>query len=212
ITYANNQMQDELDAANLFSIFEEEIIPAFYNRTDNIPMMWVEKMKNNFARISPHFTMKRQLDDYYEKYYNKLSERTDLLTQNQFANLYQLVQWKNKMITAWDNIELISNSLPDDPDSTFYLGENKIIEVEVNLGSINPEDVKVEILFTHKKNDRQELFSKYQLHCVETQNGISKFVLAIGAKYAGIWGCAVRIIPANPLLAHDMELNLVKWI
>lgn len=212
ITYANNQMQDELDAANLFSIFEEEIIPAFYNRTDNIPMMWVEKMKNNFARISPHFTMKRQLDDYYEKYYNKLSERTDLLTQNQFANLYQLVQWKNKMITAWDNIELISNSLPDDPDSTFYLGENKIIEIEVNLGSINPEDVKVEILFTHKKNDRQELFSKYQLHCVETQNGISKFVLAIGAKYAGIWGCAVRIIPANPLLAHDMELNLVKWI
>lgn len=212
ITYANNQMQDELDAANLFAIFEEQIIPAFYERNDNIPTTWVKMMKNNFAQISPRFTMKRQLDDYYAKYYDKLSVRTDLLSKNDFENLYKLVQWKNKMITSWDNIELISNSLPDDPDSTIYLGENRTIEVEIKLGNINPEDVKVEILFTHRNGERQELFSKYQLQCTETQNGISKFVREIDAKYAGVWGCAVRILPANPLLAHDMELNLVKWV
>ena len=212
ITYANNQMQDELDVANLFTIFEEEIIPAFYSRTNGIPPLWVEKMKNNFAKIAPHFNMKRQLDDYYSKYYQKLSQRTDLLSRNQYENLYQLAQWKNKMITGWDNIELISNSLPDEPNSTFYIGENKNIEVKVKLGSINPEEVKVEILFTYKNNDKHELFSQYQLQCIDIENGITTFAREIHAQYTGVWGAAVRIIPANPLLAHDMELNLVKWV
>ena len=46
---------------------------------------------------------------------------------------------------------------------------------------------------------------------METVDGITRFVAEIDAKVAGVWSCAVRIIPSNPLLANDMELNLVKW-
>lgn len=211
ITYRDNNRQDELDTAKLFSIFEEEIMPDFYQRKDNIPMKWVEMMKNNFAKISPHFTMKRQLDDYYDKFYNKLSQHLDLLTNNNCENLFKLVQWKTKMMMEWSNIEFVKNNLPSDPEATFYLGEKCRIELEVKLGSLSPEDVKVEIVFTRRNNDRLEFFSKYPFKHEKTEHGISTFACELVSKLAGIWSCAIRIIPQNPLLAHDMEFNLVKW-
>jgi glucan phosphorylase len=211
ITYTDNRRQDELDAANLFYTFEEQIKPAFYNRTEGIPTEWVTMMKNNFARISPHFTMKRQLDDYYEKFYSKLSEHTDLLKANNFENLNRLVQWKGKMLAYWGNIEVIGNTLPTDPDSTFYLGATGTVEMKANLGNISPDDVKVELVFTRHEGDRMVFFSKHQFKFVGTEHGISTFVCTVNAKVAGVWNCAIRMIPQHPLLAHDMELNLVKW-
>ncbi len=212
ITYTDNQRQDELDAANLFFIFEEQIMPAFYERKLGIPLRWVEMMKKNFMKISPHFTMKRQLDDYYEKYYHKLEKRTMQLAKNNGEKLIQLIQWKNKMLMGWGNIELVNNNLPNDPDSTFYLGENRDIAVDVRMGSIEPEDVKVEILFTHREGENQQLFSKYELHYEGTKEGISRFGCKFDAQVAGVWGCAIRMLPNSPLLAHDTELNLVKWL
>lgn len=212
ITYTDNRQQDELDAANLFSIFEEQIVPAFYQRTEAIPTEWVKMMKNNFYQISPHYTMKRQLDDYFNKYYNKLSEHIDLLSDNNFENLFKLVQWKNKVLASWDNIECISNNLPADSESTFYLGATQYIEANLKLGNLAPEDVKVEMIFTRNNGKKMELFSKYIFQFVDTQGDITRFVCQIDAKVAGVWSCAIRVIPKNPLLAHDMELCLVKWV
>lgn len=211
ITYNDVRRQDELDAANIYSIFEEQIVPAFYHRTNGIPMDWTLMMKNCFAKISPNFTMKRQLDDYYDKFYQKLSERTDQLIKNDSENLFSLVQWKLKMLTAWENIRFVQNNLPSDPDSTFYLGATRDLEVQIDLGNLQPEDVKLEIVFTHRNGGRMELFSKYEFKCVATEHGISRFVCHFDAKVAGVWNCAIRLIPRNPLLAHDMELSLVKW-
>lgn len=212
ITYADNQRQDELDAANLFFTFQEQIMPAFYERKNDIPTRWVEMMKNNFMKISPHFTMKRQLDDYYNKYYHALEERSTMLTANKFENLFNLVQWKNKMLASWGNIEFINNNLPNDPDSTFYLGENRDIVVNLRLGNIAPEDVKIEILFTKKDGEKHSLFSQYELKYDSTTDGVSRFVCKFDAQVAGVWGCAIRMLPCSKWLAHDTELNLVKWL
>lgn len=211
ITYSDNHRQDELDAANLFYTFEEQVKPAFYNRTNDVPTEWVAMMKRNFSQISPRFTMKRQLDDYYEKFYSKLSAHSDLLSADNLANLHRLVQWKGKMVAYWDDIDVIGNNLPMDPDSTFYLGASRTIEMKVNLGNIAPEDVKVELVFTRREGERMVLFSKHPFTFAGEEHGVSTFVCAFDAKVAGVWSCAIRMIPQHPLLANDMELNLVKW-
>jgi len=211
ITYTDNHRQDELDAANLFYTFEEQIKPAFYQRSNGIPTEWVRMMKNNFIQISPRFTMRRQLDDYYNKFYNKLSEHTDLLLSNNCENLYKLVQWKSKMLASWDNITFIGNDLPNDPDRTFYLGATREVRVQINMGNLAPDDVKLELVFTHRDGGRMVLFSKYAFRHESTTGGVSTFVCEFDAKVAGVWSCAIRMLPSHPLLAHDMELNLVKW-
>ena len=46
-----------------------------------VPVEWISLIKNTMVRIAPEFTMKRQIDDYFEKYYNKLwREAKNLLT------------------------------------------------------------------------------------------------------------------------------------
>ena len=211
ITYTDVRRQDELDAANIYAIFEEQIAPAFYRRTDGVPTEWTQMMKNCFAQISPHFTMKRQLDDYYDKFYRKLEAQTDLLTADEGKHLQELIQWKSRVSAAWSNIRFIKNTLPDDPDSTFYLGAARDLEVFIDLGNLQPGDVRLEIIFTRRNGDRMELFSKYEFQCTGTERGVSRFVCHFDAKVAGVWNCALRLTPRNPLLPSAMDLCLVKW-
>jgi hypothetical protein len=211
ITYTDVRRQDELDAANIYAIFEEQIAPAFYRRTDGVPTEWTQMMKNCFAQISPHFTMKRQLDDYYDKFYRKLEAQTDLLTADEGKHLQELIQWKSRVSAAWSNIRFIKNTLPDDPDSTFYLGAARDLEVFIDLGNLQPGEVRLEIIFTRRNGDRMELFSKYEFQCTGTERGVSRFVCHFDAKVAGVWNCALRLTPRNPLLPSAMDLCLVKW-
>ena len=76
ITYQNQEYQDQLDAATIYSILETEILPLFYARNKKgFSEGWVRTIKNSIAQIAPHYTMKRQLDDYYAKFYNKQAKR-----------------------------------------------------------------------------------------------------------------------------------------
>jgi glucan phosphorylase len=50
-SYDNQQFQDELDAENIYNIFENEIVPAFYDRNENgVPEKWVSHVKKDHCR------------------------------------------------------------------------------------------------------------------------------------------------------------------
>ena len=80
-TYQNQAYQDSLDASTIYSMLEHEIIPLYYSfSTEGYSKNWVAVIKNSIAKIAPHYTMKRQLDDYYSKFYNKEYERFQMLS------------------------------------------------------------------------------------------------------------------------------------
>ena len=65
-TYQNQGYQDRLDAAMIYSLLENDIAPLYYNRNKKgYSEGWIKTIKNSIATIAPHYTMKRQLDDYY---------------------------------------------------------------------------------------------------------------------------------------------------
>lgn len=213
ITYQDNRMQDELDASTIYSTIEEEIVPTFYNRTNGIPTNWVAMMKNCFAKISPHFTMKRQLDDYYSKYYHKLEKQHHLLVAENLKNVCALLRWKNQIIAQWDNIQKVNISSFSRSDSTYYVGEKLTLDLYIRIGTLQPEDLKVEMIFADSENDGTlKLFAKYPLKYISTENGVTRYQFNIQAKDVGLWDYAIRIIPQHPLLPHDQDFNLVKWI
>lgn len=62
--------EDRLDAAALYSLIEESIIPLYYNRDrQGIPQEWVAMMKESIRSIVPVFSARRMLKDYYEQMY-----------------------------------------------------------------------------------------------------------------------------------------------
>ena len=69
---------------------------------------WIKVVKNSIAQIAPHYTMKRQLDDYYSKFYNKLAKRFAILSANDNAKAKEIAAWKEEVVTKWDSIEIVS--------------------------------------------------------------------------------------------------------
>ncbi|MDL2299690.1 alpha-glucan family phosphorylase, partial [Bacteroides sp. OttesenSCG-928-E20] len=90
-TYQNQEHQDQLDAATIYSILETEILPLYYARNiKGYSEGWIKFVKNSIAQIAPHYTMKRQLDDYYSKFYTKLANRFELLSANDNAKAKEI--------------------------------------------------------------------------------------------------------------------------
>ena len=212
-TYENEQFQDELDAETIYNILEDEIIPAFYNRdSENVPHAWIKYVKNTISGIAPHFTMKRQLDDYFEKYYIKIAKRSALLKEDDNAAMRRLASWKFKMIRNWDGIEVVDVILPNPVNQVLNLGEMFVAELKLNLGDIAPDDIMIEMISGQKVNDNMvEPQSIRELRLTEVEGNLAHFAIEVETAHAGVFDFAFRITPKNPLLPHRMDFNLVKW-
>ena len=93
-TYQNQEHQDQLDAATIYSILETEILPLYYARNKKgYSEGWVKTIKNFIAKIAPHYTMKRQFDDYYSKFYYKEAKRYKYLAANDDAKSKAIAEW-----------------------------------------------------------------------------------------------------------------------
>ena len=93
--------RDQLDAATIYSILETEILPLYYARNKKgYSEGWVKTIKNSIAQIAPHYTMKRQLDDYYSKFYNKLAKRFSALSANDNAKAKEIAAWKEEVVLS----------------------------------------------------------------------------------------------------------------
>ncbi|KAF0202606.1 MAG: starch [Bacteroidetes bacterium] len=213
-TYENQQFQDELDAETIYNIFEEDIIPDFYNRNKKgIPEKWVSGIKNTIALISPEFTMKRMLDDYYKQFYNNLISRSTILFANEYENIRLLSAWKRRMLRGWDSIEVVSVKVPDSSKKALRLGENFVAEIVLNVNELSASDIGLEVLFGHKINDEVKTISFIEDMTVAGVNGnIVTFFIEIPTLQAGVFDYAFRLGPRHPLLPHRQDFNLIRWI
>ncbi len=213
-TYENNDFQNELDAETIYTLLEDEIIPTYYATNDKgMSTSWVSHIKNTIAQITPHFTMKRQLDDYFSKFYNKLLERSARVKENDYKLAHNLASWKRKMLRSWDSIEIISLNIPDSNTNPLMLGENFKAELILNTNELSGSDIGIEIVFGQKENDevKKPLLIR-ELKAERLDNGHLKFVCDIPVQTAGVFDYAFRMFPKHAELPHRQDFNLVKWI
>ena len=113
-TYDNQTYQDELDASTIYSMLENEIIPLYYAHNSNgYSYEWVQYIKKSMAEIAPHFTTKRMMDDYFDRFYNKLSDRSKQLRANNYKKAKRSPIGKKRQLqngTPWKLLS--SNSTP----------------------------------------------------------------------------------------------------
>jgi len=213
-TYANQQFQDELDAETLYNTFEEDIVPLFYRHDpEGLPHDWIKYIKNSIAKIAPHFTMKRMLTDYQEKYYSKLILRSKMMTYNDCEVARRLATWKRRILRSWDSIEVVSMILPHSTIKPLVLGESYKAEIILDLNELSATDIGVEVILGQKENDEvKEIVYKEEMKITKTAKNQVSFRCEIPAVRSGVFDYAFRVFPKNPLLPHRQDFNLVKWI
>jgi len=213
-TYLNQQLQDELDSEIIYHSFETEIIEAYYNLNKNgVPETWVSHIKNTIAGITPHFTMQRMLNDYYDRYYRKLEESGKTFTVDHFKHAKELAHWKWKVLSAWDKIRVEKLVIPDSDKEPIDFGKHFIAKVELKIPGLNIEDIGVEIIAGNRSDGDIEKI-KYRLPLIQGdfKNEVAHFTIEFPLKQPGVYDYAFRIYPKHKLLASRMDFPLVKWI
>jgi hypothetical protein len=213
-TYESNDYQNALDAEMIYDIFENEIIPCYNFKDKNgIRVKWVERIKHTIALIAPHFTMKRQLDDYYSKFYNKMFKKVSDLSEKNAQLAKEYADWKNQMTRLWNAIELLDVQIPDVENTDIELNDVFKAKVSLFLGKIYAEHIGVEMIIADKENNQindYTLIAPFEL--ISTSNKKADYEIKIKTSRAGVHNFAFRIYPKHPLMQHRMELPLIKWV
>lgn len=213
-TYANQQFQDELDAETIYSLLETEIVPAYFDRnTENVPEKWVKFIKNNIAGIAPHFTMKRMLDDYFSRYYNKLIARSRENIDHDFQPAKDLAAWKQKVRNAWENIGVESIKVPDPNVRPLDFGENFVAEIILNTPGLDSGEIGIELLFGRKLHDKiDEIVFVEKMNMTASGEGWAQYHINVPVYRAGVYDYTFRIYPTHPALPHRQDFPLLKWL
>jgi glycogen phosphorylase len=67
---ADHAAQDARDAAALYDLLEQEVVPAFYDRdTDGLPRSWLARIRASMRTLAPGFCAGRMLEDYLKQIY-----------------------------------------------------------------------------------------------------------------------------------------------
>ena len=67
---ASDAEQDAADAAALFDVLEQQVLPAFYERDERgIPPRWLELMRNSIAQLGARFNTDRMVAEYVDALY-----------------------------------------------------------------------------------------------------------------------------------------------
>ncbi|HPE87336.1 MAG: alpha-glucan family phosphorylase [Bacteroidales bacterium] len=212
-TYDNQDLQDELDAETIYNLIENEITNAFYTRNEQgIPEQWVARIKKTMAGIAPHFTMKRQLDDYYSKLYSRLLSRLEQVKPNAYAELRKLAYWKQRILSRWDNIEVISVNVPQSTARALCLGDNFKAEVELYTPGFKLHELGMEVVFARKVNDEVQMTSTALMTVHQKDDDKLVFNYEQVVNDPGVIDFAFRLFPVHDLLPHRQDFPLVKWI
>ncbi|GHU55395.1 alpha-glucan phosphorylase [Bacteroidia bacterium] len=214
-TYENQQYQDQLDAATIYQLLEHEIIPLYYARNSKgISPEWVQYIKNSISQIAPHYTMKRMLDDYTNKIYNKLACRSAHLRENNFAKAKELAAWKAEVAEHWDSFHVESFTSDKPSSSNFPIAGmeytyNLVIDRHELKGMLGAEMV---VALDNPETNRLEFKASHPFVLKKEEGSKLYFQLTVASAEAGIHKVGFRIYPENPELPHRMDFAYVRWI
>ena len=212
--YEINDLQDELDAETIYNIFEEEILPAFYDRNLNgVPEKWVSYIKNTFAQLSPNFTTARMIRDYQDRFYKPQAERSARLIASDYKLAKEIAVWKTGVSAVWDQIEVKSVQITDGITNVLKIGEVYPARVVVDIKSLKPGDLSVEMVITENgKDSRPSLIECLPFTVEKTEGQIITYKLDLNLMNAGAFGYAIRIVPNHPELPHRQDFHHLKWV
>jgi len=72
----NYDAVDAADAAALYTLLEEQVVPAFYDRDRaGVPRRWLSIVKESIRSIAPRFTARRMVKEYVDRMYAPAIER-----------------------------------------------------------------------------------------------------------------------------------------
>ena len=214
-TYDNQQYQDQLDAATIYNLLESEVIPTYYARNSKgYSPDWIQYIKNSMSQIAYDYTMKRMLDDYIDRFYNKLAKRSAVLVKDNYAKAKEIAAWKEEVAAHWDCCEICSfTSDADFAANGPVVGKEASFSLVVDRHELQGM-IGVEAIITKEDPEKHEpkIVDKFEFKLVKEEGTKMFFELKATPVEAGSQKIGFRMFPKNPNLPNRMDFAFVRWI
>ncbi len=209
-TYTDQAQQDKLDAATIYSMLENEIIPLYFAKNSKgYSPEWVQYIKRSIGDIAPHFTMKRMIEDYIHRFYDKEAARSKKLQANDCALAKEIVAWKEKVAAAWDGIKVFDIQASDITNST--TGNDFATRAIIDTNGLG-KDLGLEMVVYKKEDGEEKFWFTKPFDVVKEEGNVLTYQLNMKLKDAGVFRYGYRLYPKNPNLPHRMDFAYTRWI
>ena len=208
--YTEPELQDELDANNIYDLLEHEIVPLFYQRdSHDVPRLWVDRMKASLRDLCPVFNTDRMLKEYSELYYLPGWERARRFTDNGWELTRDFAAWRQRLQQHWSKVKI--SRIKTAGQDELVSGDRVEITCRVALGGLKPEEVSVQLYFG--RVDGSGNLPKGQTTEMELVKAGSPTTWRgeLPCSASGRFGFNVRVLPHHPELANPLCPGLIVW-
>ncbi len=202
--HADDLARNALEAAQLYGLLEEQVVPEFYSRDEsNIPRAWVARVRNSMANLTPIYSANRSVREYVERAYLPAAALYRKRAQNHGALGAQISVWRRTLEQAWPALRF-GRALVD------TRGDRHHFTVEVMLGALAPHAVRVE-LYADATGGVPALHQEMvRVEGRIDDSGINLYEASVPtARAAGDY--TARIVPSCPGVHVPLEAPYVLW-
>lgn len=209
--YDDFEYQDRIDAASLFSLLENRVVPLFYQRgEDGLPREWIAWMKSSMRHLTAPFSTARMVKDYTERYYVPATLQHGKMTADECKRARELAAWKQKVRNAWGQVQVAT--VTSDLGGDVAVGGKLPLEVTVRLGPLTPDDVQVIVYYGTLRPDGSISGGRHQvLTWSGVADGLHQYRGDISASSAGSHGFQVAVVPHQDDILVPHEMSLMAW-
>ncbi len=212
-TYSNWDLQDQVEAEDIYDVLERDIIPTFYDRgADNLPRRWIARMAAAIECLCPFVSGLRMVRDYTEQFYLPALAMAETMAADDMNGARDLAIWRARVTDGWKEVRV--EAVNGDARSTLEVGSALHTQALVHLGALRPEDVTVE-LYAGRVNAAGELVdptsSPMVVQSSAAAGGYIYQLSAPMARSSGIHGYTVRVLPRHDCLCSPYVPGLITW-
>ncbi len=192
---------DAVEAEELFSILEQQIVPRFYDRdADGIPRAWVARIRASLAQLAPRFSSNRMLAEYLDGLYLPAAAthwKRGLPAARELSEWYRALRHHWGEI-HWGNVDARSE------------GEAQLFSVQVYLGEISPDAVQVQLYADADVGAPAECHPMTREHALAGAAGGFVYVARL-RKGGAPQRYTPRVVASHPAVRVPAEANFIRW-
>jgi len=199
-------LDDTTEADQLYRLFEDEVVPAFYERdAAGLPRAWLARVRASMTRLTPRFSANRMVAEYVERHYLPAAARAGSLAERDGAAAAEVAAARERIRDGWPGIAFGATVVRGG-------GHAARVVVPVRLGDLSPADVAVQ-LYREPVLPGESVPVALDMAPVthRPEDGWTEFGVALRELSAPLEAYTARAVPRQTLDAGPLALPLIAW-
>jgi starch phosphorylase len=196
---------DAEEAAELFAVLENQVIPDFYERDENgMPVKWLARVRESMAQLTLDFSATRAIREYTEDHYLPAASGYADRAAHDGALGNSLVEWQWKIAQHWGSVHFGNVDVKTHDEQHFF-------RVEVFPGLFAPDEIRVEL---YADSDQKAGSPSVAVMTACTASANTRGVLVylaetLRSRLASDY--TPRVIPHHPSASVPLEASQIVW-